>query len=140
MLELVSMLRPLTTWQMLLGVCLLDLALIAVRLSWPSGTVPALPSHQQHRLQHLQELLAWHARLAQEVELSRGQLEENRRRVQELLAAQAVRADTEEEQLRLLAYGVEDLEKGLATLMGRRARGATGTISQWNETRSGRIT
>ncbi|KAK3773305.1 hypothetical protein RRG08_023192 [Elysia crispata] len=135
MLELLSMLRPLTTWQMLLGVCLLDLALIAMRLSWPGVSTS---SHQQRLQTHrLEELLARQAVLARKVEDSRRQLEESRQQVYGLMAYQASKAAVEAEQMRLLAQGVDDLEQGLARLLKERAQG---TRDRQNGTHTGLVT
>ncbi|GFS12391.1 hypothetical protein ElyMa_003110300 [Elysia marginata] len=146
MLELLSMLRPLTTWQMLLGVCLLDLALIAVRLSWPeeSTTAAAALSQQrekrlQYRQQQLRELLAHHSDLARQVADSKRQLEENRQQLQTLMADQASMAAADAEQLRLLTRGVEDVELGVAALLAKRS-GQSGSKIRQNATHAELVT
>ncbi|GFO03570.1 hypothetical protein PoB_003007500 [Plakobranchus ocellatus] len=147
MLELVSLLRPLATWQVLLAVCLLDMALIAMRLSWPADLnaerLHSLDHHQQQqhqeRLQRrlkLIELLSRQAELTQEVQNSRLELEASRRQLEGLMAADAARDLAESEQLRLLAEGVEDLEQSVAQLVAARAEKVKARGSRMNDTQS----
>lgn len=138
MLELLSLLRPLSTWQMLLWLCLLDLALIAVRLSSMLDEAAVSPQGELRGGHHLRQLLARQSELAQSLADGRRELEENRRQLQTLMAAQAARAELEAEQLRLLTQGVEDLERGVAALL--LAKHAGGTRSRLNATQSQTVT
>lgn len=97
MLELLTLFRPFGKWQVLLTVCLLDLAFIFVQVSYPD-----LSGSQERRLR---EVLAQQAAVIQN-------MREMTRQFEILYRSAAGRART----LQLLDRGIADLEKQIVRL------------------------